>query len=254
MSDSRVPVDIQKDGDALSAPAPLKPLQELLLWLDPVARSGAEAMAADEAMLELCGKSVLRVYRWGRPTVTYGFFDREETARAAYSSPELEYVRRWTGGGIVDHRRDIPFTLALLQPKGEPRPDSAALYRWIHGTLARVLRDCGADCIMLTEDAPNGGRSCFSSPVTSDLVTSAGDKLAGGGQRRTRRGVLHQGSIQNCSLPEGWGSLLAGRMADNVEVSCAPEPFEGLNRRIAELLAARYETEAWKKGSRHAAR
>ncbi|MFQ7534400.1 MAG: hypothetical protein ACLRPT_04285 [Akkermansia muciniphila] len=41
-----------------------------------------EAMAVDEALLEWGRKPVLRAYRWAEPTVTYGYFDEEATARA----------------------------------------------------------------------------------------------------------------------------------------------------------------------------
>ena len=160
----------------------LSPLPELVLWRDPVARSGEEAMAVDEALLEWGRKPVLRAYRWAEPTVTYGYFDEEATARAIFPGEELHFVRRWTGGGIVDHRQDIPFTLAMHRKGEKERPSSAVLYRWIHGALARVLRDCGVECVMLDGDAPDGGRACFSSPVTSDLVLPGGEKLAGGGQ------------------------------------------------------------------------
>lgn len=226
---------------------PLRPLEDLVLWFDPIARRGAEAMAVDEALLELSDKTTLRIYHWGRPTVTYGYFDKKAEAASTYPGKSLDYIRRWTGGGIVDHREDIPFTLALLQPKGEIRPASALLYRWLHGALARVLRESGVDCIMLTEDAPDGGRSCFSSPVTSDLVTSEGEKLAGGGQRRTRRGVLHQGSIQNCRLPGEWALNLAKRLADNIIISKSPELVPGMNARVADLLSEKYERPEWNK-------
>lgn len=228
----------------------LPPLGRLMLWRDPVARSGAEAMAADEALLNRGETSVMRVYRWGRPTVTYGYFDHEEEARALFPGADLDFVRRWTGGGIVDHRRDIPFTLALRPEDRVGRPPSAALYRWIHGGLARTLRDCGVEAVMLGSDAPDGGRACFSSPVTSDLVLPNGEKLAGGGQRRAKQGVLHQGSIQNCTLPEGWDLNLARRLAEEVVLCEDPEPFPGFNGDVVRLVETRYTTPEWKAGAR----
>ncbi len=230
----------------------LSPLPQLLLWRDPIARPGDEAMAVDEAILEWAQMTVLRVYRWGEPTVTYGYFDEEATAREIFPGDELHFVRRWTGGGIVDHRHDITFTLAMHRHGEKERPTSATLYRWIHGALARVLKECGIDCIMLTGDAPDGGRACFSSPVTSDLVLPDGQKLAGGGQRRVRDGVLHQGSIQNCSLPDGWDEKMATRLSDAFTVSTAEELFPGMNERVQELLATKYRTDAWRNGVRHA--
>ncbi len=208
-------------------------------------------MAVDEALLEWGRKPVLRAYRWAEPTVTYGYFDEEATARAIFPGEELHFVRRWTGGGIVDHRQDIPFTLAMHRKGEKERPSSAVLYRWIHGALARVLRDCSVECVMLDGDAPDGGRACFSSPVTSDLVLPGGEKLAGGGQRRVRGGVLHQGSIQNCLLPSGWDELLAARLAEKHSLCVDAELFPGMNARVEELLASKYRTEAWRSGVRH---
>ena len=121
----------------------LSPLPELVLWRDPVARSGEEAMAVDEALLEWGRKPVLRAYRWAEPTVTYGYFDEEATARAIFPGEELHFVRRWTGGGIV--RPSAGYSLySGHAPQGRKRASfQRGLYRWIHGALARVLRDCG---------------------------------------------------------------------------------------------------------------
>ena len=205
----------------------LPPLPELILWRDPVARSAAEAMAVDEALLEWGEFPVLRIYRWGEPAVTFGYFDEEGTARRIFPGEELHFVRRWTGGGIVDHRQDIPFTLAMHRRDGQGRPSSATLYRWIHGALARVLKDCGVECVMLAGDAPDGG------------------------QRRVRDGVLHQGSIQNCRLPDGWDVMLASRLADTHMLRTDSSLFPGMAARVAELLSSKYSTEEWRNGVRH---
>lgn len=227
----------------------LPPLSRLILWRDPIARRGIEAMAADEALLEWGDQSVLRAYKWGVPTITYGYFDLESTARDLFQSDHLQFVRRWTGGGIVDHRNDIPFTLALHRHDPE-RATSASLYRWIHGALTIVLRECGVPAILLDQDAPNGGRACFASPVASDIILSDGTKLAGGGQRRARNGVLHQGSIQNCQLPEGWDEALARRLCDELIIIDDEEPFEGFQQRVEELLSSKYDLPSWAAGVR----
>ncbi|MEG0143883.1 MAG: hypothetical protein RSA21_07325 [Akkermansia sp.] len=230
--------------------ADLPPLHQLLLWRDPIARIGREAMAADEALLEWGGMSVIRAYAWARPTVTYGYFDSEQEAQAIFPDSGIDCVRRWTGGGIVDHRADIPFSLALRWIDCVGHPTGVKLYRWIHRAVARVLIDDGVDCLMLADDAPNGGRACFSSPVTSDLVSSQGYKLAGGGQRRSHQGVLHQGSIQNCQLSTGWDLKLAKLLATEVSVSHEVEPYQGFTQKVDELIATKYGTSIWNQGGR----
>lgn len=212
-------------------------LPTLVLWRDPVARSGAECMAIDELLLDMEDVSVLRVYHWGNPTVTYGYFDQPEEAKRIFPDEGIEFVRRWTGGGIVDHREDIPFTLALNASVIPVRPTSALLYCWIHGALAKSMLHFNIPSQLLVEDAPSLGRACFVSPVTSDLVNPAGEKLAGGGQRRAKTGVLHQGSIQHCALPEGWDEHFARQLTENLVISEAEEVFSGI--REASLVLAR---------------
>jgi lipoate-protein ligase A len=51
--------------------------------------------------------------------------------------------------------------------------------------------------------------------VCDDVMGDHGAKICGGAQRRTRRGFLHQGSVQGCAWPpdleERLSRLLAGR-------------------------------------------
>ena len=48
---------------------------------------------------------------------------------------------------------------------------------------------------MIDEDAEADSPACFEKPVAFDIVDGSGRKLAGAGQRRSRRGLLHQGSV-----------------------------------------------------------
>lgn len=220
------------------------PLARLTLWRDPVPRTGSENMAIDELLLSLPG-SWLRVYRWIGPTVSFGYFDTSAEARALFPGEGITFVRRWTGGGIVDHRQDTPFTLALSRADCPGNPASSALYRRIHGDLAVAMRQSGVPCRLLDRDGPDGGRACWASPVASDIVRGDGVKLAGGGQRRNPRGILHQGSIQGCALAPGWDLLFARLLADNVAVLETEEPERGFGQRVAELARAKYDSPAW---------
>lgn len=92
-----------------------------------------------------------------------------------------------------------------MHRKGEKeRPSSAVLYRWIHGALARVLRDCGVECVMLDGDAPDGGRACFSSPVTSDLVLPGGENWLAAAREESAEAFFTRGASRIVfSLPDG---------------------------------------------------
>ena len=60
-----------------------------------------------------------------------------------------------------------------------------------------------------------GAALCFANPVNHDLLDPFGLKLAGAGQRRTRHGLLHQGSV---ALPcdEAVSLKRAARIASSV--------------------------------------
>ena len=200
-------------------------------------------MAADE-LLTRRPEPWLRIYGWAEPSVSYGYFDTATTAAAIFPGAELHYIRRWTGGGIVDHRTGHTYTLTLPARK-ELYPCSAELYRWIHGALARALQASGVPCRLLQADAPNGGRACWASPVESDIADAAGRKLAGAGQRRYRGAVLHQGLIQQCTPAEGWPRLLAAELAESVIPIESEHPWPGFEEELRELCHAKYLAPAW---------
>ena len=168
-------------------------LEQLKLWMDPVAREGPEAMAVDEWLLENCSVPVLRVYSWKGAWGSLGYFGKLEEAKA--SLPGLQWVRRWTGGGLVDHRNDWTYTLAIPAKSAVSRMKGAESYRWIHQALAIALQAEGIAASLSGGGAETGAALCFHNPVSHDIVTPTGTKLAGAGQRRTHRGLLHQGSV-----------------------------------------------------------
>ncbi len=229
-----------------AAPAPLSglPLARICLWLDPLPREGYHNMAADE-LLTGRPEAWLRIYGWDRPSVSFGYFDTVKVASSIFPGENIAYIRRWTGGGIVDHRKGYTYTLTLPARPGIMYPTSSELYKWIHGALALALAQSGVSCRLLVEDAPDGGRACWASPVASDIVDDSGHKLAGAGQRRCKGAVLHQGLIQECEPQPGWEQLLAQELAAEVELITAEEPYEGFSAQLEDLCRSKYETEKW---------
>ncbi len=218
--------------------------QSIRLWCDPIPRSGYENMAVDE-LLSRRPEAWLRVYGWAKPAVSFGYFDSTPVAASIFPGEGIEYIRRWTGGGIVDHRKGYTYTVTLPAREGVMYPPSDRLYKWIHGALAEALAASGVACTLLVEDASDGGRACWASPVASDIVDAAGHKLAGAGQRRYRGAVLHQGLIQECEPADGWPGLLAAALAPTVEVVQGDEPYPGFAEEVQELCRTKYCTEAW---------
>lgn len=214
------------------------------LWLDPVLRPGPEAMAVDEWLLETRKEPVLRIYAWQGEWGSVGYFGDLEAARV--SLPGLSWVRRWTGGGTVDHRRDWTYTLVSPVGSALALAKGAESYRLIHEALADALRDMGEEVRLSQGDDETGAALCFRNPVGHDLVSPGGVKIAGAGQRRTRRGLLHQGSVDlRDGLDRGrLAALLAGRLAGRVSIEEIEVPGDWLAARVAE----RYADPLWTSG------
>ena len=210
------------------------------LFPDETARGGPEQMALDEAMFEDAKRPVLRVYRWAEQAVSFGYSQSFAAVKKRY--PSLPTVRRWTGGGIVEHGTD--WTFSLIIPSGEPlakaRPEDA--YRLIHSQVATALNELGYPARLAELGDCAEGMACFSSPVLHDVIGPDRRKFCGGAQRRTRRGFLHQGSIQNLRLPADLDLRLVSVMA--VE-SRAFSPGLATRVRAQELIARKYSTIAW---------
>ncbi|MEI6871659.1 MAG: lipoate--protein ligase family protein [Verrucomicrobiota bacterium] len=196
------------------------PLFARLLFLDDIEpRPAALQMEVDRALLEAAELPILRFYRWEAPCMTIGYFQDMAAAQAAH--PKLEIVRRWTGGGNVFHGNDAPYS--LIVPRTEPfaaqRP--ADSYCLIHKRLAAVLSEIDSEIACIAESAPKQSAECFENPVANDLMQGS-RKIAGAGQRRTRHGLLHQGSVQlgSSDFPQAW--RFAEKLAEGVERMTMP--------------------------------
>ncbi len=160
-------------------------------------------MACDEWLLKQAirlDKPILRTYAWDRPSITFGYF-QEFPAELA-----LRYtvVRRPTGGALVIHDTDLTFTVILppTHPWRTLSPNDR--YQRIHERIYTIFEIRGLTPTLISEDAPHlptpSGREsaaslCFTKSSRYDVVVN-GAKVAGGAQRVTREGLLHQGSIQ----------------------------------------------------------
>ncbi len=247
MSSSNTPQQPLPPMGAVPAQPTGLPPARICLWLDPLPREGYHNMAADELLVRR-PEAWLRIYGWDRPSVSFGYFDTVQVASSIFpprAGENMAYIRRWTGGGIVDHRKGYTYTLTLPAQPGIMYPTSAVLYKWIHGALAGALAASGVSCRLLVEDAPDGGRACWASPVASDIVDDAGQKLAGAGQRRYKGAVLHQGLIQECEPQPGWEYLLARGLAAEVEIITAEEPYVGFATELEDLCRSKYQSESW---------
>ena len=203
--------------------------------------SAALTMAIDEALLEWSSLPAIRFYGWARPSISFGYFGRLQDVAEFESTHDL--VRRWTGGGIVFHGNDLTYSLVVpISDQARPRM-SEEIYREVHQALRDALNqlDLGADIVIRRPAA--GSNACFASPVLADVMV--GDrKVAGAAHRRTKTGLLHQGSIQNIDLPPSLAHLFANKLSGKPETTALPE---SIMDRALTISATKYGTLDWLK-------
>lgn len=226
----------------------------LLVWRDFESRSGPEHMALDEILLKEISVPVLRLYQWQAPELTIGFF----TPRAPLHDEPRPITRRWTGGGIVEHGKDVTLALSLPRPYLSQQSSTGERYRVFHQALVSALHETTRLSLVAEPSEskaipnPESPGSCFSEPVAWDVLDQrTRSKIAGGAQRRSRQGILHQGSLRlpepQRDLDHPWTERLVRILLENTGISPRPwsDPGESFWRAHETLLSERYRTEAW---------
>jgi lipoate-protein ligase A len=214
-------------------------LDALHVYDDREPQSAALNMAVDEALLAEAAVPILRFYRWRQPSLSFGYFGLY--AEVAGQSHGREIVRRWTGGGIVPHGDDL--TYAVIIPASHPffARSSPEIYAALHDAIRRALDANGVQASLANSAAPKVSEACFANAVRADVM-SGGQKIAGAAHRRSRAGLLHQGSIQRRNLPDRFRTDLAQALCERYETrTLSPEMME----RSARIAAAKYGTIAW---------
>ncbi len=205
-------------------------------------------MAMDEALLQgapRLGHPVLRFYGWTEPAASFGYFQRY--ADVEHLTALRPLVRRPTGGGVVPHDADWTYSLAF--PPGHAWYSLTAVesYRSIHEWIQAAF----ATLEVSTELAPTRLKAqagqCFQGHEAHDLLWR-GRKIAGAAQRRTRDGLLIQGSVQPpASLSrEAWHeAMCAVGRATQGATWASFEPDAGLIEHAQDLARRKYSQAAY---------
>ena len=169
---------------------------ERWLVVDSGPGEAAFNMALDEALLEAGPATdfpVLRFYGWTQPAASFGYSQKISEIEPTTALRPL--VRRPTGGGLVPH--DADWTYSVVIPPGHPWYELRAsesyerMHRWIQSAygLLNIATELAPCC---RKEIPG---QCFAGHEKFDVLR-LGRKIAGAAQRRTRTGLLIQGSIQ----------------------------------------------------------
>jgi len=163
-------------------------------------RSGAENMARDTALLERAartGETVLSVYSWGEPTLSFG---RHQPAvgrydRARILAAGMGVVRRPTGGRAILHDREVTYSVTSpMAGAGSLRSAYARINSLLVDALSRLgVTASLAPAASSRAHAPSA-IPCFETPSEGELIAN-GRKLVGSAQWRDENALLQHGSI-----------------------------------------------------------
>jgi lipoate-protein ligase A len=246
----------------------MKFLGRLTVYQDFTPRSAAMNMAIDEALLETAKIPSIRFYRWNSPALSFGYFGR--FADVADYAVERDLVRRWTGGGIVFHGDDLTYSIIIPAQDAVFAQSSMSIYEKIHRALRNALAANGERAELAVAAAPQAFRvgtirdrsirsseiigrelnatvtdrrynECFANPVRADIMLN-GRKVAGAAQRRTRAGLLHQGSIQHVDRGNGLAERFVSELSNVRSEKLLSRPIV---ERASEIAERKYATQNW---------
>lgn len=231
-----------------------------LIVLPDTAHDAATNMAIDASLLYSVPKksAVFRHYDWTEPTITFGYTQRINKIRTI-APDNLRLCRRITGGGIVDHRNDWTYALILHFHLEAAKIPATKLYETIHHCIQQALaaqsietqlapcpRACGQ-----TPTKPSAGPSqCFVLPAANDVLRPDGKKIAGAAMKRTRQGLLIQGSINRSALPETFdykklSHTFPERIADQLNLNLSKDSDHSPDRQHIRQERLRFESTDW---------
>jgi lipoate-protein ligase A len=196
--------------------------------------SPVDNMKWDESLLQSLEhhpRPILHFYNWEQPAVTYGYF--MDPSLHLKSGTDLKSGRRPTGGGMIFHHCDLAF--AVLIPAAHPgySVNTLSNYAFINEAVRKAIEKFKVNTpAFFQKECIKEGCSdfCMAKPTIYDVIIE-GKKVGGGAQRRTKHGLLHQGTVA-LALPSKefltthllQGELLYEQMQNN-SLSLLPEKY-----------------------------
>jgi lipoate-protein ligase A len=260
---------------------------------DTAPRSAAINMAIDEALLETAKIPSIRFYRWNSPALSFGYFGRfadvadyapERDLVRRWTGGGIVFHGNDLTYSIIIPAQDAVFAQSsaliysaihsalrdVLSIQGQRAELASAAEAAVtdsenfsgadrgynpsscsHAAVARPTTQWSA-----CDDGPQGRgynrHLCFANPVRADVMIDS-RKIAGAAQRRTRVGLLHQGSIQLATgrvRPTGGhvdlGNGLTERFASELSPNCVGRKLgDDILNRAHEIAAQKYATQNW---------
>lgn len=231
-----------------------------LITLPDTSHDAATNMATDASLIDAVPhkSAVFRHYDWSEPAITFGYTQRIKEVKTV-TPDNIRLCRRITGGGIVDHRRDWTYALALHPQLAAAQIPATELYETIHNCIQKALATqaietqlapCPRACGNAPVKPPAGPGQCFVLPVANDVMHPDGRKIAGAAMKRTRQGILIQGSIDRNALPatlnfQALSTALLKILADVLNLNLSQDCRHLLNEEQIQQESQRFESITW---------
>lgn len=219
---------------------------------------GAENMATDMWLLEKTEQwncMTFRRYGWAVPQLSFGYGQKASWVEKETGQNLSQIIRRPTGGGIVRHGNDLTYCMTL--PRGSIGEQMAPIefYGLLHKRWGEALDEQNiSSALMPCPEKSKAGipGDCFKEPVGRDLMDQSGQKkLGGAAMKRTRKGVLIQGTLELSDWPNMDHGIIEKKfitlIAADLEESISPAdwPDALAEERLSWLTI--YESIHWKK-------
>lgn len=174
--------------------------------------SAQQNMDIDKRLLNKINESrepILHLYEWDGLCATYGYFTTPSDLlnMDGVDKFQLQLGKRPTGGGVIFHVCDLAFS--VLIPSSHPKFSLNTLenYALVNEAVIDAIMCFTGDKLSPTlyHNESMGGRQvgehfCMAKPTQYDVMID-GYKVGGAAQRRTKEGLLHQGSISLAMPP-----------------------------------------------------
>ncbi len=169
-------------------------------------KNAVDNMSIDALLLDSLAqnpRTLLHIYSWKFPSATYGYF----LEPSYYFNPDaiknrvIEIAKRPTGGGIIFHHCDLAYSVLIPAQHPGYSSNTLANYAFINQGVAEAIKQFLGGSVsipLLSQETESKvadfNQFCMAKPTKYDIMFQ-GCKVGGAAQRRTKYGLLHQGTI-----------------------------------------------------------
>jgi lipoate-protein ligase A len=139
------------------------------------------------------------------------------------------------------HGTDLTYSIVIPATGRYIGRSPLDLYSDVHASIRATLLQDGLNAVLANSASDKISDACFANPVRSDVLID-GKKVAGAAQRRSRAGLLQQGSIQVENLRPDFAERFARALCQNLRSGSMSAE---ITRRAHEIAEQKYAQRSW---------